>query len=93
METITSRALLLAGVGKVVSHAGQTTIYLTTIHAAKATLMKLIENIHAALQYMKNIAEQLPAANKWNTFIDYVVAKIVRIKLPMVTSLAFAGDG
>lgn len=93
MEAITSRALLLAGVGKAVSHAGQTTLYLTTIHAAKTTLMKLIANIHAALQYIKDIAEQLPAANKWNAFIDYVVAKIVRIKPPIATALAHAGDG
>jgi hypothetical protein len=38
MEAITSRALLLAGVGRAVKHAGQTTLYLTPMHAAKDKL-------------------------------------------------------
>ena len=48
MEAITSRALLLAGVGRAVKHAGQTTLYLTPMHAAKDKLMALIANIRAA---------------------------------------------
>lgn len=43
MEAITSRALLLAGVGRAVKHAGQTTLYLTPMHAAKDKLMGLRE--------------------------------------------------
>ncbi|MDP2221384.1 MAG: hypothetical protein Q8K34_14455, partial [Hydrogenophaga sp.] len=43
MEAITSRALLLAGVGRAVKHAGQTTLYLTPMHAAKD---KLLERVH-----------------------------------------------
>ncbi|UUZ66169.1 transposase (plasmid) [Polaromonas sp. P1-6] len=42
MEAITSRALLLAGVGRAVKHAGQTTLYLTPMHAAIDKLMALI---------------------------------------------------
>ena len=49
MEAITSRALLLAAVGRATKHAGQTTLYLTPMHAAKATLMHLIAIIRAAL--------------------------------------------
>jgi len=47
MEAITSRALLLAAVGRATKHAGQTTLYLTPMHAAKTTLMQLIVNIRA----------------------------------------------
>ena len=53
MEAITSRALLLAGVGRAVKHAGQTTLYLTTMHAAKDKLIALIANIRVALSHVR----------------------------------------
>jgi hypothetical protein len=78
MEAITSRALLLAGVGRAVKHAGQTTLYLTPMHGAKDKLMALIANIRAALLHVKTAAEQLPKTDRWQVFVDYVVAKITR---------------
>lgn len=78
MEAITSRALLLASVERAVKHAGQTTLYLTPMHAAKDKLMALIGNIRAALRHVRGVAEQLPAADRWKTFLDYVVARITR---------------
>lgn len=78
MEAITSRALLLAGVGRAVRHAGQTTLHLTPMHAAVDKLAALITNIRAALGHVRSVAEQLPKANRWKTFVDYVVAKITR---------------
>ena len=77
MEAITSRALLLAAVGRATRHAGQTTLYLTPMHAAKATLMLLIANIRAALSHVKTVAEQSPTADRWKTMLDYIVAKII----------------
>lgn len=41
MEAITSRALLLAGVGRALKHAGQTTLHLTPMHAAMDKLVAL----------------------------------------------------
>ena len=76
MEAITSRALLLAGVGRAVKHAGQTTPYLTPMHAATGKLMALITNIRAALSHVRAVAEQLPNTDQWRTFLNYVVAKI-----------------
>lgn len=78
MEAITSRALLLAGVGRAVKHAGQTTLYLTPMHGSKDKLMALIANIRAALLHVKTAAEQLPKTDRWQVFVDYVVAKITR---------------
>ena len=78
MEAITSRALLLAGVGRAVKHAGQTTLYLTPMHAAKDKLIELLANILGALSHVRAVAEQLPKTDRWNTFVDYVVAKITR---------------
>jgi hypothetical protein len=77
MEAITSRALLLAAVGRTTRHAGKTTLYLTPMHAAKATLMVLIANIRAALSHVRRVAEQSPTADRWKTLLDYVVAKII----------------
>ena len=82
MEAITSRALLLTGVGRAVKHAGQITLYLalylTSMHGAKDKLLILIATIRAALSYVRAVAEQLPQADRWKTFLDYMVAKITR---------------
>jgi hypothetical protein len=77
MEAITSRALLLAGVGRATQHAGQTTLHLTPMHAAKAALMVLIANIRAALIHVTSVAEQSPATDRWKTLLDYIVARII----------------
>lgn len=62
MEAITSRPLLLAAVGKPVSHANQTTLYLTPLHGRADLLKRLIANIGAALQHVKAAAEQFITA-------------------------------
>jgi hypothetical protein len=51
-------------VGRAVKHAGQTTLYLTPMHAAKDKLMDLIANIHAALSHVKAVGSscQTPTA-------------------------------
>jgi hypothetical protein len=85
MEAITSRALLLAGVGKATQHANQTTIHLTPMHAAKKSLILLISNVRAALAHVKATAEQLLNPDRWRLFLDYVVAQIAP-KLPTSNS-------
>ena len=92
MEAITSRALLLAGVGRAVKHAGQTTLYLTPMHAATGKLMALIANIRAALSHVRAVAEQLPSADRWRTFLNYVVAKITRPLPPWLPPKELAGQ-
>jgi hypothetical protein len=77
MEAITSRALLLAAVGRATKHAGKTTLHLTPMHAAKATLMLLIANIRAALGHVRQLTEQSPTVDRWKALLDYIVARIV----------------
>jgi hypothetical protein len=77
MEAITSRALLLVSVGRATQHAGQTTLYLTPMDAARTTLMMLIANIRAALSHVRTVAEQLPAADRWKTLLNYIMARII----------------
>jgi hypothetical protein len=57
MEAITSRALLLAAVGRATQHAGQTMLYLTPMHAARTTLMVLVANVRAAISHVRRVAE------------------------------------
>jgi hypothetical protein len=64
MEAITSRALLLAGVGRATQQAGQTMLHLTPMHAAKTVLMMLIANIRAALRHVRTVAEKSPATDR-----------------------------
>ena len=77
MKAITSRALLLAPVGRAAHHAGQTTLYLTPMHPARTTRMALIANIRAALIHVRTVAEQLPRADRWKPLHDYIVARII----------------
>ncbi len=58
-------------------HAGQATLYLTTMHAARTALMLLIANIRAALSHVRKVAEQSPSTDRWKTLLDYIVARII----------------
>jgi hypothetical protein len=77
MEAITSRALLLAAVGRATKHAGRTTLYLTTMHASRTALLLLIANVRAALRHVREVAEQSTATQRWKTLLDYIVARII----------------
>jgi hypothetical protein len=68
--------LLLAAVGRATKHAGKTTLHLTPMHAAKATLMLLIANIRAAY-HVRRVTEQSPTVDRWKALLDYIVARIV----------------
>jgi len=87
MEAITSRPLLLAGVGRAVKHAGQYTLYLTAMHAAGKSLIALVSNIRLALAHVKMIAEQLPMVDRWHVLLNYIVSKITRRPPPIYDQL------
>ena len=77
MEAITSRPLLLAAVGTAANHAGQTTLYLTPLHGKLNVLKTLIANIRAALQHVKDTAEQFKSIDPWAVLVRYVSDRIV----------------
>ena len=76
-EALTSRPLLLAAVGRTVSHAGQTMLYLTPMHAAAGLIKSMISNVHAALKHVRQAAEQLPKIDRWATLLAYICKRIV----------------
>jgi len=76
-EALTSRPLLLAAVGRAVSHAGQTLLYLTPMHAETGLIKSMIANVHAALRHVRRAAEQLPGLDRWRALLTYICDRIV----------------
>ena len=77
MEAITSRALLLAAMGRATKHAGRTTLYRTAMHASRTALMLLMANVRAALSHVREVAEQSTATERWKTLRDCIGARII----------------
>jgi hypothetical protein len=63
-------------VGTVANHAGQTTLYLTPLHGKAKILKSLIANIRAALQHVRDTAEQFKVKDRWAVLLRYVSGKI-----------------
>ena len=76
-EALTSRPLLLAAVGRTASHGGQTTLYLTPMHAEAGLIKTMIANVQAAIRHVKEAAEQLPKLNRWQALLAYICQRIV----------------
>ena len=76
-EALTSRPLLLAAVGRATSHADQTTLHLTPVHAELGLIKSMIANVHAAIRYVTSAAEQLPKVDRWVTMLGYICRRIV----------------
>ena len=76
-EALTSRRLLLAAVGRAVSHAGQTMPYLTPKHADVGLIKSMIANLHAALKHVRQAAEQFPKIDRRATLLAYICQKLV----------------
>ena len=93
MEAVTSRPLLLAGVARMTKHAGQSILHLTPLHAGRTMLMKLINNIRAAIEHIKTVAEQLPTVDPWKSFIDYVTKKIIDASINSPSKIVHLFDG
>lgn len=77
MEAITSRPLLLAAIGRITQHGGQTRVLLSVTHAAATQVKALVANVRAGLQHIRATAPQLPSVQRWKTLVLYIVEKII----------------
>jgi Transposase DDE domain group 1 len=77
LEAATSRPLLLAAIGRMVRHAGQTTLFLTTMHAESGLAKSMIANVSMALAHVRTTAKQLLSADRWAIFVGYVCRQIL----------------
>lgn len=93
MEAPTSCPLLLAAVGRAVSHAGQTMPYLTPMHGKTHILKQLIANIRTALQHVRATAEQFRMTDTWAVPVRYVSDRIAPVLGPFRPPVASPTTG
>lgn len=77
LEAISSRPLLLAAVGRITEHGGQTRVLLSITHAAAVQVKALVANVRAGLEHIRTTAPQLPASGRWRELVRYIVDKIL----------------
>lgn len=65
LEAITSRPLLLAGIGERTRHGRQTTLKLTSTHAKAGWAQRVLGEVAKFLRGLIDAAEQLTADQKW----------------------------
>jgi hypothetical protein len=80
-EAITSRPLMLESVGRKTSHAGQTTVTITSSHAKATVIQAAMRELTAFFKELAGIAEQLPIAER----IALIAKRAYRKMLPVLT--------
>ncbi len=76
-EAITSRPLLLYGVGQQTHHAGQTTLTITPMHAQAQHIEQALARVNAFLSGVKSTARQLTWHQRWRMILTEIFTKIL----------------
>ena len=76
LEAITSRPLLLSGIGRLTSHAGQAHLSITPMHAKAKDAQALLTTVSAKLKAWKRTAEQLPLVSVWQRVCEFIVTHV-----------------
>jgi len=76
-EAITSRPLLLYGVGQQTRHGGQTTLTITPAHAQGQTIQTLLASVTDFLSEVKATARQLDWNERWHTILSRIFTKLL----------------
>jgi Transposase DDE domain group 1 len=71
-EAITSRPLLLYGVGRKTTHSGQTKITITQSHAKHKQAQNMMSGINKVLNWFKSCAEQLSEKIRWHLLLSMI---------------------
>ena len=81
LEALTSRPLLLSGIGQLTTHAGQTHLALTAMHGKAAKAKALLTRVSEQLNAWKIAAEQLNCETVWHRVCAYITAAVTGGKL------------
>ena len=83
-EAITSRPLLLCSVGRIVEHANQTVLRLTSLHGEADRAQQLLTGVSVFLSGLMNGAEQWDAAQRWRRIWERILTpfRVVAGALP-----------
>ena len=77
LEAITARPLLLAGIARQTSHAGQTRLLVTLTHACADQVKAMIANVRKGLDFVMASAPQLTKPEHWIAIVRYIIARIL----------------
>lgn len=80
LEAITSRPLLLAGIARQTSHAGQPRLLVTLTHACADQVKIMIVNVRKGLDTVLKSASQLTKPDRWRALLRYIISKIVPVR-------------
>lgn len=80
LEAVTSRPLLLHAVGKQTRHGGQTTVTITSSHAKKGKIQKVLKGLNHFLHTLKSGAEQLTQQERWRMILSKAFTKFLKGK-------------
>jgi hypothetical protein len=79
LEAITARPLLLAGIGELTHHGGQTHLAITPLHAKAKFAKDLLTQVSRRLQHWKQAAEQLNTASVWQRVCEFIATAVTGI--------------
>jgi len=77
-EAITSRPLMLYGIGKQTRHAGQTRLTVSSTHAEAVKVEQCYRRIAAFFKELWATAEQLTAQQRWCRILSLALVKYLR---------------
>ena len=76
LEAITSRPLLLSGIARQTSHAGQQHVTVTAMHGDGPEAKAMLVRISGMLNVWKSTAEQFNLKTVWQFVCEYIVAAV-----------------
>jgi Transposase DDE domain group 1 len=77
-EAITSRPAMLYAIGKQTTHAGQTRLTLTSMHASAPKVMACYRRIAAFFRDLRSTAEQLTSLERWCRILSLALVKYLK---------------
>src|SRR5512144_2790321 len=77
-EAITSRPLLLYGVGRQTRHANQTTITITSSHGKAGRVRRMLAEVAAFFNSLRPTAEQLTDLQRWYRILSRALVKYLK---------------
>ena len=76
LEAIRARPLLLAGIGELARHGGQTHLAITPMHAKAEFAKDLLTRVSRRLNDWKHTAEQLKTASVWQRVCEFIATAV-----------------
>jgi hypothetical protein len=77
-EAITTRPLLLTAIGRQTSHAGRTTIHVSSSHGKHFRARQALTRIGAFLEALRSTAEQLTPLERWYRILSEALVKYLK---------------